>query len=50
MSRQLVGPRKEQVDLVAHVASERAAQRTLLRLEAVAIGARLGRRETRTGK
>ena len=45
MSRQLVGPGKEQVDLVAHVASERAAQRTLLRLQTVAIGARLGRRE-----
>ena len=45
MPGKLVGPGEEQVDLVAHVAGERATQGALLFLQAVAIGARLGRRE-----
>src|SRR5215475_712789 len=44
MARQLVGPGEEKMHLLAHVAAERPAQRALLRLQTVAIGARLGGR------
>ena len=47
MPRQLVGPGEEQVNLVAHLAGERAAQGALLFLQPVAIGTRLGRPRAR---
>ena len=45
VARQLVGPGEQEVRLLAHVAAERPAQRALVRLQPVAVGPRLGRRQ-----
>jgi len=50
MTGELVGPGEEQVHLVAHAAGQRRTGGALVRLQLVAVAARLGGDSTGSGK